>query len=486
MNNAETLMMAMDLGTSHLKCLVVDSGGRIRHQSETRVPLVRDLAADAPAIDPRAVWVWVQQELDRFAGIPLAIAFSSAMHSFLPVDERGEPLDGAYTWMDRRSAVIARRMRDQNRERWHAATGTPLHAMSVAVKWRWWCASGHAYEQARVLGLKDWVVFRLTGKWVTDLASASATGLLSLTDADWDGEILRQIGLRRDQLPDIAPAETLLECRAGTLRIGGGDAAMAHFGLDARPLAGTGVISLGTSGAVRVNVSTPPGVLTSNFFCYRAIGNTGFLLGEAYSNIGNLWELLARQYHISVGELVERGLGRIRRSTQDIPLLLPFLYGERSPYWNEQLYPQWIGVDSRHTTEDFLAAAVASVLTVIYGGSRRIGAAVPELRHLRSGSKLLDLAGLASMVAAVSNFTISRETGLDASLLGAIRLGSEEAWSRLAGADGSLQVYDPDPPPDNFWQERSEREQQAAGLQIAQLAMRLGQDAAPYLGGEAR
>ena len=87
------------------------------------------------------------------------------------------------TWADSRGHLEARELRKQGlaRELLHR-TGTPAHPMSPLVKLIWF-----SRHEPRLMGqvrwwagLKDYVLHHLTGELVTELSSASATGLLNL------------------------------------------------------------------------------------------------------------------------------------------------------------------------------------------------------------------------------------------------------------------------------------------------------------------
>ena len=308
-----SIAVAVDLGTSHLKCLAVSSEGAIIHQSQQATPYLMEPEASVPAIDAEAVWQWTEGILKSFNQDSMTVAFSSAMHSFLALDQRQQLMDGAaYTWMDSRSAAQAWEKRQQAGLSWQQKTGTPLHAMSVVSKWLWWQRSHPSMRPWKIVGLKDWIIFRLTGRWMTDWTSASGTGFLALGADTWDDMLLAEVGLVPLQLPEIKSPATPLEWSRGRLVLGGGDAALAHFGLGVQAEDGQGVLSLGTSGAIRTNLRQPPWPLASNFFCYRALAADEYLLGEAYSNIGSLLALVADQCQVSVADLMERGLRRLK------------------------------------------------------------------------------------------------------------------------------------------------------------------------------
>lgn len=466
---APSIAVALDLGTSHLKCLAVSSNGAIIHQSQQATPYLAEPEVSVPAIDAELVRQWTERTLKRLNQKSMTVAFSSAMHSFLAIDQRQQLIDGAaYTWMDSRSAAQAWEKRQRVGLSWQQKTGTPLHAMSVVSKWLWWQRGHPDMRPLKIVGLKDWIIFGLTGRWMTDWTSASGTGFLALGSDTWDDLLLAEVGLESGQLPEIKSPAAALEWSCGRFVLGGGDAALAHFGLDVAADDGQGVLSLGTSGAIRTNLRQPPLPLAANFFCYRALAADEYLLGEAYSNIGSLLVFVADQCRVSVADLMERGLRRLQRGGR-LPLFVPYVFGERSPYWEERLHWEWLEVDGTETSDDWMAAAVAAVVTILYGGSRHLKAAVPRLQRLRSGSRLLDHQDFAQVIANVTGLDLSVEEGLDASLLGAIRLASPRAWDQLVKGPKQRRSFSPQSRDLAFWQERWHKQVQATERQLDQL-----------------
>ncbi len=476
--------VAMDLGTTHLKCLAVAADGRVLYHQQSPTPFFHESGVKAPAIDAQAVWRWVADQLAVFSGQPWVVAFSSAMHSLVVADGDGHLVDGkAYTWMDVRAASEARQLRQNQGSLWREQTGTPVHAMSVVVKWAWWKKAHPAQPECMVVGLKDWIVFQLCGQWLTDWTSASGTGFLNIGQMDWDGEILRAVGLGPEDLPAIVSPETRWQVAEGEVVIGGADSALAHFGLGVDLSAPAWVLSLGTSGAIRTNLGPPLPTVSSNFFCYRAVQSSQYLLGEAYSNIGNLLEWVASQHHTPVSDLLLRGMSRLRQRGA-IPFLVPYLYGERSPYWDERLYAQWLDLTGRETSDDFFAGAVAALLTILFGGSARLQQAAPGLATIRSGSAILDQPRFAQAVANVSRHPLSVEQGVDASILGAMRLAEPSFWQAMATSTAIRQLYQPEDLDGSFWHDRYHRLSEATRRQLAGMRSEAS-DIATWDGGNA-
>jgi glycerol kinase len=110
------------------------------------------------------------------------------MQSVIAVDTQGRPLTRSITWTDNRAAVWSERIvREWGDNAIYRRTGTPIHPMSPLAKLVWLRHEradlfGRA---ARFIGIKEYLLFRLFGRYVVD-SIASATGLFNIERLDWD------------------------------------------------------------------------------------------------------------------------------------------------------------------------------------------------------------------------------------------------------------------------------------------------------------
>jgi gluconokinase len=224
------LVVGVDIGTTGVKVAAVDAAavchGRAEREYPTQSPRPGwseqdpDEVAVATADAVREVAAGVRGSGRSIAGV----AFSSAMHSLIALGSDGARLTPSVTWADRRAAEQARRLRASGK--WlalHRRTGTPVHPMSPLVKLLWfreeqpetWRRSAHW------VGIKEYLLFRLTGLLAVDESVASATGLYGLVARNWDEEALELARLRPDQLPRLHASTDIITRWGQRLRTGG-------------------------------------------------------------------------------------------------------------------------------------------------------------------------------------------------------------------------------------------------------------------------
>lgn len=168
---------------------------RRRHE---RVPAAT-AAAGWEVQDPEVMWraerprwrrCWVEASV-------VGIGVSTTMHGLIGLDAGHRAITPLLTWADSRAAEQAMALRGTELgRRLHHTSGTPVHSMSHLTKLLWYGEhEPDLLASARWwVGLKDFIVYQLTGQLVTEVSNASGTGLLDLSTLTWNTEALELVG----------------------------------------------------------------------------------------------------------------------------------------------------------------------------------------------------------------------------------------------------------------------------------------------------
>ena len=271
------------------------------------------------------------------------------MHALIGLNAQGSPVTPIVTWADARARDEARELRgtDLGREL-HRRSGTPIHSMSPLVKLRWFAA--HEPELTRRVatwaGLKDLILHRLTGRLVTELSSASGTGLLDLSTRTWDPEAVRLAGIRPGQLPEVLSTTAVLPLSAAAARrigvpagtpvvAGAGDGPLGNLGTGAMA-PGVAGLSLGTSGALRLVTNAPYADPDGKLFCY-ALTERQWVIGTPVSNGGAIVRWARTVFAGAQPDMSDAALlatAEVVAAGSDGLVMLPFLLAERGPLWD--------------------------------------------------------------------------------------------------------------------------------------------------------
>ena len=299
------------------------------------------------------------------------------MHGFLPVDAAGEPIGAFITWMDRRSASVAERWRaDGTAKTLYERTGAPVHPMLPSCKLRWFGDHDRAYVEraAKFVSLKELVVHRWTGEWLVDYGMASGTGLFDFRARTWDQAALEAAGVAPAKLSELASTSAQRPLQSGMARtlglpddvaivLASSDGALANLGVGAIE-AGEFALTIGTSGALRVVVDEPQLDAAGRTFCY-AYDDRRYIAGGATSSAGAVLEKFASLFFADVPQ--SQRMQRAFAEAAAAPAggggvtVLPFLSGERAPYWRSDLRGAIVGLELGNSRADVLRAIFESV-----------------------------------------------------------------------------------------------------------------------------
>jgi xylulokinase len=384
-----TLLLGIDVGTTSAKALVVDLEGNVVAEATNEYPLSmpRPLWAEQ---DPRDWWRasaasirGVLQKVDsREVG---GIGLTGQMHGLVLLDARGVVLRPAILWNDQRTGAQCAKITEKiGARRVLEWIGNPVLPGFTAPKILW--VREHepeVYHQvAHLLLPKDYVRYRLTGAYATEVSDASGTALLDVQHRRWSDEMLSALDIPRAWLPECfespvvsarvseaAASETGLV--AGTPVVGGG-------GDQAAGGVGNGVVSeglvsatLGTSGVVFASSDSyrvePEGRLHA--FCH-AVPNRWHLMGVMLSAAGSFrWfrdalaqdEIAkARTRNADVYDLLTAQAAAAPAGSEGL-IFLPYLTGERTPHPDPNARGVYFGLTLRHTKAHLIRAVLEGV-----------------------------------------------------------------------------------------------------------------------------
>jgi gluconokinase len=323
-----------------------------------------------------------------------AICIGTFLHSCVVLDEADRPLTPVFTWLDHRGENGLKIIRTRLGDRFHEISGCRYHPMFPVFKLAAMRASeSELFSRAKRIGsIKALLLNRLTGTWVEDHGMASASGLFDIRQGNWSSEVLNILGLERKHLPNIAGRTEVIGYvtpnAAADFRLkegipvvtGSGDGFLANVGSDCE-VPEKIAVSLGTSAVVRQTLEHAVVDSAAGTFCYRADENS-YLVGCAGSNGGNVLDWGRRVLSIA-GQ---------QESSEDPPIFIPTLHGERSPDWDPHLKGSWHGLTARHTAADLwssiLEGVIFNIAHYVEIVQRTSGKAVTDL--VLSGNGFLD------------------------------------------------------------------------------------------------
>ena len=197
-------VLAIDQGTSGTKALVVGPDGEVLGVAECPVhPIATgDGAVEQDPAELLASVIASGRAAIASAGVVVhAVGLANQGETVLVWDrETGEPLTTALSWQDRRATSVTERL-EAHRDRLGEITGLPLDPYFSAPKMAW--LRRNRTTAGVVTTTDTWLVHALTGRFITDVTTASRSMVLDLDRRDWSDEAAGIFGLDAGDLPEV-------------------------------------------------------------------------------------------------------------------------------------------------------------------------------------------------------------------------------------------------------------------------------------------
>lgn len=463
--------MGIDSSTTATKALLIDGDGsvvgvgRSTYDFSTPQPL---WAEQDPGLWWTATVDAIRQVLAK-TGVPgtdvQAIGLTGQMHGLVLLDTDGAPLRPAILWNDQRTAAECDQIRDLvGRDELVAISGNDALTGFTAPKMLW--VRNHepdVYERvAHMLLPKDYVRYRMTGSFATDVAGGSGTILFDLARRTWSGTLTDALGIPAEWLPqthegpDVTgtltrEAADALGLSPGTPVVaGGGDQAANAVGVGA-VVPGVTAMSIGTSGVVFSATDRPviDPQARLHSFCH-AVPDAWHLMGVMLSAAGSLqWFRDALAPDRSFADLDAAAEGAPPGSNGLV--FLPYLSGERTPHPDPLARGAFIGLTVRHGLGDMARAVMEGVALGLRDSVELVRDSGPigEIRASGGGASSRIWVRIVADVCGVPVRTVGTSEGAahGAALLAAVGGGAFPDVE--AAADAAVTFGDPvDPGPD--------------------------------------
>ena len=394
--------LGLDLGTSSVKAVVIDTGGNVLAQASAGYPVTSAVAGHAES-EPGDWWSAVtacSREAVAAAGVrPAAIGLSGQMHGLVLTSAAGEALRPALLWPDVRAAGMLRAYRLLGPAAL-ARLGNPL-APGMAGPMLAWIAEHEpgTYAAARwALQPKDWLRARLTGEFSAEPSDASATLLYDVTGDRWDLEAVSALGLDARLLAPLLPSSGTVAGRltawaAAELGLSAGIPVAAGAADTAAAALGSGVVSsgdiqltVGTGAQVIRPAAAPVNRAEAGINLYRSAAPAGWYHMGATLSAGLSLNWVREIMNASWDELYASAATAGRAHD---PVFVPHLSGERTPYCDPALRGSWTGLSLADDRTSLLrsalegtAFAIRDALDALLDGQR------PPLLRLAGGGTL--------------------------------------------------------------------------------------------------
>lgn len=413
-------LVGVDLGTSGTKTVLFDPSGRALAGATAEYPLYQPEIGWAEQ-DPDDWWRAVCETIAaviKKSGVNTrdirALGLSGQMHGLVLLDRDGAVLRRSIIWCDQRTGRECDQIHERvGRERLIQITANPALTGFTASKLLW--VRNHEpgiFERtAKVLLPKDYIRYRLTGEYATEVSGASGTQFLDVSRRAWSAEVLDRLGIPADWMPAVYESYEIsgrLTRQAAALTGlpeglpvagGGGDQAAGAVG---NGIVRAGVVSstIGTSGVVFAHtdsVRIDPGGRVHTF-CHAVPGCWHIMGVTQGAGLSYRWfrdefcaveQVMARRLGVDPYKLMGEQARRAQPGCGGL-IYLPHLMGERTPHLDPAAKGVFFGLSARHTRADMIRAVMEGVTYSLLDALciiREMGVDASEVRASGGGAR---------------------------------------------------------------------------------------------------
>ncbi len=397
--------IVIDAGTTSVKLTRFSDGLEIlAENAQTYGLIVAGAFTEAPPDSYlSAVCRGIRQLGD--CGHVTAICITTQGETLIPLDADGRPLGNAIVWLDKRAPAEAAELRRSLGDQYfYQKTGLPSVGAALPLCKLLWLRRRRPdlwKKTEKIMLLEDYLIFWLTGRFVTEKSLQTSTGWFCLEcDSYWD-EALSAAGIPRSFLPEAINcgdiAGTLLPARADALGLPGGVRVVAGaMDQTAAALAagcsgpGTLCETTGTAMVAAAWTKAPVFREAHHLTIYRGVTAGSYLYLPISSTAGMalkwLKGLLADEA-ISYREL-DRMAASVAAGSEGL-LFLPYLSGEVDPVLNENATACFFGLRLSHGRGHLIRAVLEAVgfqLRDFLSMLRSLGCGAEQVCSLGGGS----------------------------------------------------------------------------------------------------
>jgi xylulokinase len=410
-------LLAHDLGTSGNKATLYSLDGKLVASQTCAYP-TRFFNGNWAEQNPEDWWKAVgDSSRALLSGLNAAdvavVALSGQMMGCTVVDEQGSALRPSILYCDQRASKQAAAILAQmDLKSFYGITGHRV-SPSYSIEKLMWIRDHEPeiYRRTRhTLCAKDYINLRLTGQVATDFSDASGTNAFDLNTFQWSSKIIGISGVDTRMFPAAKPSTAILGTitreaarhtglKEGTaVAVGGGDGSCAGVGVGCvKP--GTAYNYLGSSSWIALTVEKPivdGQMRTMNWaHCVPGYLHPSGTMQTAGSSLNWMKEQLCSPESAAAPargadpfDLINDAIATSPAGANGI-LFLPYMLGERTPWWNPNARGAFIGLNLASRREDMLRAVMEGislnlaiivnifraqvpieVITVIGGGAR--------------------------------------------------------------------------------------------------------------------
>ncbi len=379
------LTIGVDIGTGGCKTTIVSANGRV----------VSSTFQEYPTACPKPLWSeqdpkdWynafsttLKVALEKGNVRPgdiTSICVDGQPHTLVLLDDKNRIIRPAIVWTDQRSAEQSNRLKE--------SLGDLIFKIGYNQVNPTWTISMLSWIRenepqtwkkiSKIMLPKDYIRFKLVGRWATDWTDAAGTLLTDAQKKEWSKELCKIVKLPKEVLPEILPpmeiAGEITKEASKETGVPEGTSVVVGSSDPAAEIFGTGLfekdqlaIKLATAGVVFViteranphpQTFTYPHVVKDMWFSAAGTNSCGSSVKWFRDLFGGEEMKVAKSLKVSPYEIMDAEAEKVAAGSDGL-IFHPYLLGERSPYWDPYLRASFTGIRMSHQKRHFIRSVL--------------------------------------------------------------------------------------------------------------------------------
>lgn len=381
--------LGIDFGTTSVKSALYNE--QLKLLQSTCEEYTLKAAGDLVELEAEKYWILLQNVLKEIQDPIDCLAIDTQCETLILCDEQGNPLRDAIVWLDNRATEEAAMIEAHfGKKKIYEITGQPeVTATWPACKLLWvkrnepeiWA------KTKKIFLLEDYLLYKLTGKFVTEKTLQSSTIYFDIQKECWWKEMLDYIGVEEGMLPSLMDsAKPVGEYNGIKVVTSAIDQIAGAIGAG---VVKEGIISEMTGTTMVIYVPTkqmPPyreDSIVPCHYCYD--GNYCLLSWSATAGMALKW--------FRDGFLAGKNFAEIDEMVKEIPIgssgvtFLPYLCGSAMPKYNPDARGSFTGLTPEHNAAHFARAIMESIACMLKSNLDYLNVPVDEIRIMGGGAK---------------------------------------------------------------------------------------------------
>lgn len=380
-HSLKDVLIVLDIGTSSMRCALIDTEARILFLTQRKYSpeYISDIIVEQ---NPE---IWQQSCFDLLREVnsviqskklvALAITLTSQRSSVIPVDQSGKHLMDAIMWQDKRVQTICSELQKNNDEIIRLS-GAGVNSAFAGSKMRWIKENRpDIYEITyKLVTPADYLVFQLTGEFVTDQSYGSRTSLMNIRTRQWDSRLLELYKVDYEKLCRLVQPGSIvgyLNNKAASytglsvllpLISAGGDQQCSALGLGVLKC-GDLEVTAGTGGYVISAADEVPDVHGRSLMCGASAIPDQYILETTMLTCTAAFDFFIKRYYAAEENpyaVADQEISATPSGSNGV-IVLPFFQGRGSPDWNIKAKAQILNISLGSTRGDMTRACLEGI-----------------------------------------------------------------------------------------------------------------------------